>query len=101
MDNQKKKDGLCNGLSITSLVLSILGFLTGWLAFGLFFDVLGIIFGIIAIIIGKKRNVSCGMAIAGIIIGALGFGLMLFLEHGPEIYQHFKPNNPSLPKELP
>ena len=58
MDNQKKKDGLCNGLSITSLVLSILGFLTGWLA----------------------------------------FGLMLFLEHGPEIYQHFKPRAPT---ELP
>lgn len=98
MDNQKKKDGLCNGLSITSLVLSILGFLTGWLVFGIFFDILGIIFGIIAIIIGKKRNVSCGMAIAGIVIGALGLGLMLILEYAPKIYQHF---NPRAPMELP
>ena len=55
MDGQKRRDGLCSGLSITSLFLSILGFLTGWLGFGIFLDCLGVVFGVIAIIIGKKR----------------------------------------------
>lgn len=98
MNDQKKNDGLCSGLSITSLFLSILGFLTGWLGFGIFLDCLGIIFGIIAIIIGKKRNVPCGMAVAGIIVGVLGAGIMLFLMYFPQVYQHF---NPPDPMELP
>ena len=83
MDGQKRRDGLCSGLSITSLFLSILGFLTGWLGFGIFLDCLGIVFGVIAIIIGKKRNAPCGMAVAGIIVGVLGAGLMLFLMYFP------------------
>lgn len=98
MDNQKNKDGLCSGLSITSLVLSILGFLTGWLGLGIFLDCLGIVFGVIAIITGKKRNAPCGMAVAGIIVGVLGAGLMLFLMYFPKVYQHF---NPPAPMELP
>ena len=94
MDGQKRRDGLCSGLSITSLFLSILGFLTGWLGFGIFLDCLGVVFGVIAIIIGKKRNALCGMAVAGIIVGVLGAGLMFFLK----VYQHF---NPPAPMELP
>lgn len=66
--------------------------------FGIFLDCLGIIFGIIAIIIGKKRNVPCGMAVAGIIVGVLGAGIMLFLMYFPQVYQHF---NPPDPMELP
>lgn len=98
MNGQKKKDGLCSGLSITSLFLSVLGFLTGWLGFGTFLDCLGIIFGVIAIIISKKRNAPCGMAVAGIIVGALGAGLMFFLMYFPKVYQYF---NPPAPMELP
>ena len=85
MDGQKRPDGLCSGLSITSLFLSILGFLTGWLGFGMFLDCLGVVFGVIAIITGKKRNAPCGMAVAGIIVGVLGAGLMLFLMYFPTV----------------
>lgn len=98
MDGQKRRDGLCSGLSITSLFLSILGFLTGWLGFVIFLDCLGVVFGVIAIIIGKKRNALCGMAVAGIIVGVLGAGLMFFLMYFPKVYQHF---NPPAPMELP
>ena len=98
MNGQKKNYGLCSGLSITSLFLSILGFLTGWLGFGMFLDCLGVVFGVIAIITGKKRNAPCGMAVAGIIVGVLGAGLMLFLMYFPKVYQYF---NPPDPMELP
>lgn len=94
MNDQKKCDGLCSGLSITSLFLSILGFLTGWLGFGIFLDCLAIIFGVIAIIVSKKRNLPCGMAVAGIIVGALGAGLMFFLMYFPKVYQHINPSAP-------
>ena len=79
MDGQKRRDGLCSGLSITSLFLSILGFLTGWLGFGIFLDCLGVVFGVI-------------------IVGVLGEGLMFFLMYFPKVYQHF---NPPAPMELP
>lgn len=52
----------------------------------------------VPIIIGKKRNVPCGMAVAGIIVGVLGAGIMLFLMYFPQVYQHF---NPPDPMELP
>lgn len=96
MDN--KNNGMHSGLSIASLVLSIIGFLTGWLGVGVFFDFLGIVLGIMAIIIARKQNTSCGIAIAGVVIGILGAGLMLLLKYLPVIWQYFHPQSPS---ELP
>lgn len=96
MDN--KNSGIHSGLAITSLVLSIIGFLTGWLGLGVFFDLLGIVLGIIAIIIARKQNAACGIAIAGVVIGILGAGSMLLLKYLPVIWQHFNPTSPS---ELP
>ena len=86
-----KGNSLCNGLSITALVLSIVGFLTGWLGFGLFFDFLGVILGVIATVIGKKKNKPCGIAIAGIIVGAVGLGTMTLI---------FGPTSQSVPVRL-
>lgn len=94
----KKGTGMYSGLSIASLVLSITGFLTGWLGFGVFFDCLGIILGIIALIIAKKQKLACGTAVTGILIGALGAGLMFLLRYLPVIWRHFRP---SAPLELP
>lgn len=94
----QKNTGSYSGLSIASLVLSIIGFLTGWLGFGVFFDCLGILLGIVAIIIAKKQNAPCGLAMAGVILGGLGAGLMFLLKYAPVLWQHF---HPSSPMELP
>jgi len=57
------------GLAITSLVLGIIAFVTGWI------PVWGILIGLVAILLGvialAKRQTK-GMAITGIITGALG-----------------------------
>lgn len=85
MKNQQNTDGLCKGLSLTSLAVSILGFLTGWLGLGVLFDFIGIVFGVIVVVIGRKKNVRCGLATAGILIGALGAVLMLLIYVAPTI----------------
>ena len=98
MGKKDRGNGLCSGFSIASLVFSIMGFLTGWLAFGVLLDFLGIVLGVIAVIVGRKKNASCGLAIAGIIIGVLGAGLMFMIAYFPAIWQYF---NPPTPMELP
>jgi len=52
---------------ITSLVLGIIGFLTGGIGLGLLFGVLAIIFGGISL----RRSAAKGMSIAGIILGSI------------------------------
>ena len=56
------------GLAVTSLILSIVGFLTGWLGIGVIFAIIAIVLGIISLV--KKRG-GKGMSIAGIIISSL------------------------------
>ncbi len=56
------------GLAITSLVLSIIGFLTGILIIGIFLGIIGLVLGIISL--AKKRG-GKGVAIAGVAIGGL------------------------------
>lgn len=57
-----------NGLAITSLILGILAFLSGWFFLGLILGIAAVITGAIGL---KKKN-GKGMAIAGIVTGALG-----------------------------
>lgn len=57
-----------NGLAVTSLILGILAFLSGWFFLGLILGIAAVITGAIGL---KKKN-GKGMAIAGIITGALG-----------------------------
>lgn len=64
------------GLGVACFVLSIIGFLTGMIAIGLVFDVIAIILGIIAIVNKKQKK---GLAIAGLIIALTGFLIMKFL----------------------
>src|SRR6478735_2332054 len=57
------------GLAITSLVLGIIAFLSGWI------PVWGIVVGVVAVILGiaaLTKGQPKGMAIAGLITGALG-----------------------------
>lgn len=56
------------GLAVASLVLGILAFLTGLIYLGAILGILAVIFGIIAL---KKRQPK-GLAITGIVTGALG-----------------------------
>ena len=68
---EKKK-----GLGIVTLVLGIVGFLTGVLGIGMFIDVLAILLGIICMTSKKRRN---GLAISGLVIALIGFILMLII----------------------
>ena len=69
-----KKKG--NGFGIASLVLGILGFLTGFIAIGILFDIIAIVLGLIAII--NKRQKS-GLGIAGSILGFVGMITTIFI----------------------
>ncbi len=54
-----------NGLGIASLILGIVGFLTGIFIIGILFDIVAIILGIIAITSEKNNK---GLAIGGVVI---------------------------------
>lgn len=68
-----------NGLGITALVLSIIGFWTGWLGIGVFLDVLAIILGVCAFVKAKKSSANTGLSIAGTIIATVSLLIMLVL----------------------
>lgn len=62
-----------SGLAIASLVLGILGLLSGWAVFGGVLGLVGVILGIVALVKVKNGTASGkGMAIGGIVTGALG-----------------------------
>lgn len=68
-----------SGLAIASLVLGIVGLTTSWFLVGLPLAIIGLVLGIISLV---KRKPGSGMAIAGIITGAIGIvigGLLLVL----------------------
>lgn len=67
---------LSNGFGIASLVLSILGFLTAFLIFGIFLDIFAIILGIISILIKKQKS---GFGLAGIIISVISMLLTILI----------------------
>lgn len=64
------------GLGITALVLSIFGFLLGWIGIGLLLDFIAIILAIIAL---AKKNNKNGMPIAAMIISILGIAFTLII----------------------
>lgn len=62
-----------SGLAIASLILGIIGLLSGWLIFGGVLGLVGVILGIVALVKVKNGTASGkGMAIGGIVTGALG-----------------------------
>ena len=66
-----------SALGITAFVLSIIGFLTGWIYIGILFDTIAIILSIIALIRIKvtKKNIKKGLAIAALVIAVLSIAL--------------------------
>ena len=73
ISNQPKS----SALGITAFVLSIVGFLTGWIYIGIVFDAIAIILAAVALIGIKvsKKNIKKGLAIAALIIAALSIAL--------------------------
>ena len=60
-------------LAIASLILGIIGLLTGLMVFGAVLGLVGVILGIVALVKVKNGTASGkGMAIGGIVTGALG-----------------------------
>ena len=69
-----------NGMAIASLVLAIIGFLTSILGIGIIFGVVALILGIIAlgqIKANSRQQKGRGMAMAGVILGALSVVMMV------------------------
>lgn len=64
------------GLGIAALVLSIVGFLTGFIGIGIIFDIIAIILVLIAIISKKQKS---GLGVAGLVLGAVAIILNLFV----------------------
>lgn len=62
-----------SALAIASLILGIIGLLTGLMFFGAVLGLVGVILGIVALVKVKNGTASGkGMAIGGIVTGALG-----------------------------
>lgn len=74
------------GLGIAVFVLSIIGFITGILYIGIVFDIIAIILGIITLIIAKKHNYKIGLSLTGIIISICSILLMSIIILAPYIY---------------
>lgn len=60
-------------LAITSMILGIVGILTGFFAIGLLFGIAAVVLGIISLKQTKAAGAGQGFAITGIITGALAF----------------------------
>ena len=68
-----------SGLAVAALVLSILGFLTGFLLIGMVLDVVAIVLGVLVFRKARKTPTKTGMALAGIIVAAFSLVLCLII----------------------
>ena len=60
-------------MAVAALVLGILAFLTGWLLIGILFGLIAVILGIVGISKSRQPNTGGkGLAVTGLILGALG-----------------------------
>jgi hypothetical protein len=64
-----------NGLAVGGFVTGLLSALVGWLYFpvGIILALVGIVLGIQ----GRKRTPNAGLAVAGIVLGAIGLAICL------------------------
>lgn len=60
------------GLAIASMVLGILGFISGWVVVGGVFALVAIVLGIVALLKTKTGGGGKGFAITGIVTGTIG-----------------------------
>lgn len=67
-----------NGYGIAGFILSLISLVSGGFLVGLP-NLLGIIFSIVGICVGRKNNQKTGMAIAGLVIGIVAIIPMIFV----------------------
>lgn len=65
------------GLAITSLILGILSFLSGWVILGGILGIVGLVLGIVALRKTKTGGGGKGLAITGIVFSSLGILISL------------------------
>ncbi|MGV3149717.1 DUF4190 domain-containing protein [Rothia sp. 11273D007AR] len=65
------------GLAITSLILGILSFLSGWVVLGGILGIVGLVLGIVALRKTKTGGGGKGLAITGIVFSSLGILISL------------------------
>ena len=68
-----------SGLGVAALVLSILGFLTGFLLIGMVLDVVAIVLAVLVFRKAKRTPTKTGQAIAGAIVAGVSLVLCLIL----------------------
>lgn len=67
------------GLAITSLILGILSFLSGWVVLGGILGIVGLVLGIVALRKTKTGGGGKGLAITGIVFSSLGILISLVM----------------------
>ena len=71
-----------SGMGVVAFVLSIFGFLTGFLMIGVLLDLVSIVLGILVLRKAKKTPLKTGLPIAGIVISGVSIALCLLLFGG-------------------
>ena len=75
-----------SALGVAALILSILGFLTGFLGVGIALDVIAIVLAVVVFVQAKKKPIKTGMATGGLIVAAVSIVLCGFLL-GPSLLE--------------
>lgn len=68
-----------NGMAIASLVLGIVGLCSSWCVVGVVPGLLAIIFSLIVLLSASRRANVIGMAVAGLILGAMAILIAIFI----------------------
>ncbi len=76
--NEYESEASSSGFGIASLVLGIIGICTFWFILGIPAAILGLIFGIIALVSPAHRRRSPGLAIAGVVTSGLALLSVVF-----------------------
>lgn len=76
-------------LGIAALILSICGFMTGFLEIGIILDVIAIVCAILVLKKSRQKQIKTGMAIAGCVIATVSI-ILCFLFFGPSWFSKLR-----------
>ena len=81
-----------SALGVAALILSIIGFLTGFLGIGVALDVIAIVLAVLVFVQAKKKPIQTGMATGGLVVAVLSI-LLCGVLLGPALWSEL--NKPS------